>query len=514
MKALTIIVQHAPQARRWHRALAERLAARGHAVQLRPVACGSPARQRQVGWLLRIERRLYRAHSVFHASDAQSDGAPAAGVVAQADLAPPAGMVPDLVVVLAGEAPATGRAIRPLFDGMAGEGALFTALLAGRAPAIGVVRCADGRLLASGLPAVEDPQVLARALDHVLPRLVTLLVQAVGRVGEPGSPLSAPRGDGAPPPPRHGTAAGFLARGLAAKLRHRLVRANASRWQLALRLVEEEGVAQARCWPAQAYHPVPVAPDRLHADPFVLAHGGRSHVFFEEMAFATGKGVIARVEVNGRGEVSAPRPVLELPVHLSYPLVLRHDGGIFMLPEMSAARRLTLYRAKPFPDRWVQAAVLLDDTVVADATPVVHDGRWWIAAQHSSLLPANRASAGTARTLNDDGGSSWDQLALFHAPDLLGPWTPHAGNPVLVHAGAARPAGAMWHADGVLMRVAQDCRSGYGCGLAICRVDRLDLDGYAQTVVARLDPPPGSGAAGVHTLNRDGRLEVIDLRQP
>ena len=132
--------------------------------------------------------------------------------------------------------------------------------------------------------------------------------------------------------------------------------------------------------------------------------------------------------------------------------------------------------------------------MVADATPILHEGVWWIFA-----------------SLNDDGGSSWDQLALYHAPDLLGPWTPHHANPVLIDAGAARPAGAMWHDGRTLMRVAQDCRDGYGRGLAICRVDRLDEDGFAQTVVARLGAPPGSAAFGAHTLNSGGWIEVIDL---
>ena len=69
----------------------------------------------------------------------------------------------------------------------------------------------------------------------------------------------------------------------------------------------------------------------------------------------------------------------------------------------------------------------------------------------------------------------------------------------------------MWHDGDTLMRVAQDCREGYGRGLAICRVDRLDRYGFAQTVVARLGAPPGSGAFGAHTLNRGGGLEVVDL---
>ena len=85
---------------------------------------------------------------------------------------------------------------------------------------------------------------------------------------------------------------------------------------------------------------------------------------------------------------------------------------------------------------------------------------------------------------------------------------------MLIDAGAARPAGLMWHEDGVLMRPAQDCRTGYGAGLAICRVDRLDEGGYRQNVVRRVGPPPGVGAAGLHTFNRAEGWEAVDLKVP
>ena len=267
-------------------------------------------------------------------------------------------------------------------------------------------------------------------------------------------------------------------------------------WRPAYRILKDDrnGIAATHAWPADGYQRLPERAGGFYADPFVFEHAGRRHVFLEYLPATTRKGVIARLEIGLDGTASSPRCVLEQPTHLSYPMVISHDGAIYMLPEMSAARRLQLFRADPFPDTWVADRVLLDDTVVADATPIRHGDTWWMFA-----------------SVNDDAGSSWDQLALYHAADLLGPWTAHAGNPVLVDAGAARPAGAMWHECGQLMRVAQDCREGYGRGLAICRVDRLDRDGFAQTVVARLGVPPGSAASGVHTLNQAGGIEVIDL---
>jgi hypothetical protein len=61
-----------------------------------------------------------------------------------------------------------------------------------------------------------------------------------------------------------------------------------------------------------------------------------------------------------------------------------------------------------------------------------------------------------------------------------------------------------------LVRPAQDCRRGYGRALALARIDRLDEEGYHQTVVASLPPDERWGADGVHTLNEAGGLEAID----
>ncbi len=435
------------------------------------------AQRRAVRWLLAIERRLYGAASALFAPVRLTTAT--------------AGPAADVTIVLAGQAPRAGRVLRPLFDGAPGEDAMLAALLDGRAPLVTIEGGSGDATVevAAGLPALEDRHVLARSLDHVLSRLITLVMHAIeGR--------SCLRLDEKPAClPRRGSASRLLARGITERLRGRFgrLRGHVPHWRIAYRF-SDATVAQARAWPTTPHRMLPTKRHRFHADPFAVCDDDRWYIFFEEYRSDVRKGVIALVEIDATGGASLPRLVLDHPVHLSYPLVLRHRGAIYMLPEMSALRRLQLFRADPFPDRWVEDRVLLDGVTVADATPVVHDGVWWIFA-----------------TISDDGGSSWDQLALFHAPDLLGPWTPHASNPVLIDAGSARPAGAMWHENGALMRVAQDCRTGYGRGIAICRVDRLDVDGFAQTVVARLGPPDQLGARGVHTLNHDGALEVFDL---
>ena len=57
----------------------------------------------------------------------------------------------------------------------------------------------------------------------------------------------------------------------------------------------------------------------------------------------------------------------------------------------------------------------------------------------------------------------------------------------------------------------RDCTALYGGGLSIARVEALTPEDFKQSIETRLVPPKGSGMAGVHTLNRGGGVEVIDL---
>jgi hypothetical protein len=81
---------------------------------------------------------------------------------------------------------------------------------------------------------------------------------------------------------------------------------------------------------------------------------------------------------------------------------------------------------------------------------------------------------------------------------------------VLVDQASARPAGAMVVRDGTLWRPVQDCTAGYGCGIGLAEITRLDHEGFAQSVRTVLQADPGWPGRRIHTLNRAGRLECID----
>ncbi len=179
-------------------------------------------------------------------------------------------------------------------------------------------------------------------------------------------------------------------------------------------------------------------------------------------------------------------PVLEEAHHLSYPFVFEREGSVWMVPESSAAGTVDLYRATRFPGGWVKEATLLSGVVASDATLVEHHGRWWIFA---TVRDAGLDAPAGA-------GSFHDALHLWSAPDFRGPYTPHPANPVLVDPSLARPAGRIVARGGRLIRPIQDCATGYGRALMLARIDRLDREGYAQTVIGRIEPAPPGPAIG------------------
>ncbi|WP_437286980.1 glucosamine inositolphosphorylceramide transferase family protein [Sorangium sp. So ce406] len=235
-------------------------------------------------------------------------------------------------------------------------------------------------------------------------------------------------------------------------------------------------------------------PGAFFADPFGIVDGDRVSILCEHFDPQLRRGVLVGLTLDG-DRLSPARRLLGLDpgVHASYPFLLRHGGEIYCIPETCMAGKLSLYRADPFPERWVHVADLFDDFHYADATVVHHEGRFWLWAADVPY-PGNSP-----------------RLFVYHAPDLLGPWTPHPANPVKVDVGSARPGGTPFVVDGQLYRPAQDCSTSYGGRIVILRVNRLTPTEYDEEVVAAVEPDPGGPfPQGLHTLSAVGERTLVD----
>ena len=380
------------------------------------------------------------------------------------------------------------RYLRPLFNGAAGEDAALAAILAGDLPVIEIVD-ENGDILDRGHPSAEIAAGLSGGLETVIGRTMTLLAAVLS-----GKPRIVPQ--------LNYSAAGntkkpveYVARGLAWSVAREIYRlcCYAPHWHVGWRYCGEADVWKTGDLSGPAWNVLGDPGNHFYADPFPMTWQGRTFVFFEDLDHRVGKGIISAVEFNGAGPVGKAIPVLEESCHLSYPFLIEHDGELWMIPETSGHRDVALYKCVRFPDKWKRHVTLLSGLELGDATITRHNGLYYLfGASYDGV-----------------GGYS-DTLAIYHAENLLGPWLPHASNPVLIDRASARPAGNFVTIDQKLWRPVQDCSGGYGCGLGLAEIVELSPTAFKQIVRTSVRPGPLWPGRKLHTLNRCGALEVID----
>jgi hypothetical protein len=473
------IVVDGSRLRTWHTQLGMRLGSGPEArVGLR-VADGPPLPS-AVELLLSLEQLVHRRPTGRMAARAQVNGAER---LESEDV--------DVTIDLTGRAESRGRrTLRVRYDGVPDEGAIFAALLDGQVPVIEVEDVATGATVARGLASTENAGTIGEAYEEVVARTANVLAAALRRPCDlTNGPFEGRRGANAK------AIARYAARSLAFNAARKLYRlcCRAPHWRVGWRMVGDHDVWDTQSLAGPTWANLPDPGLHFYADPFPILRDGSFTVFVEDFDHRTQKGCISAVPFGEHGPTGPAVPVLEEPWHLSYPFLMGDGGEVWMIPESSQDRTVRLYRADPFPHRWVQEAILLEGVEASDATVVRHEGLFW-------MFAATR----------DGAGSYSDMLSIFMADRLLGPWRPHPGNPVLIDAAGARPAGAFVRRNGRLWRPVQDCRGGYGTGLGLAEVTRLDREGFAQELHTMLRPCPEWPGRKLHTLNRAGRLEVID----
>ena len=260
-------------------------------------------------------------------------------------------------------------------------------------------------------------------------------------------------------------------------------------WSIAYRFSDDES------WDGKLdnWHHLHPPKGGFWADPFPLQKDGRSFIFFEELPYGAPRAHISVVEVNRKGEASAPLKVLERDYHLSYPFLIEEDGELFMIPETADNATVELYRCVEFPHKWKLERVLVEGLKCADATLHREHDRWWM------FTTATRPG----------GADINDELHLFSAERLLGDWKPHRGNPVKSDVRSARPAGRLFRRGDALYRPGQIGAPIYGAGIALHRVERLTPDEYLEREDRRIVPAT-EPFLGIHTINRAGDLSVAD----
>ena len=235
---------------------------------------------------------------------------------------------------------------------------------------------------------------------------------------------------------------------------------------------------------------VPAPPGRFYADPFLARTPAGTFLFVEDFDLALGRAAISVVDLS-TGEA---RRAVTAEHHLSYPLVFEVDGTWYMLPEQAESGRVELLRCEQLPDRWVTDTVLLDGVRAYDPTLFWDGDLWWLFC-----------AMGTGSASVDD------ELHVWYAATLRGPFTPHLANPVVSNVVGARPAGRIVRDNGRLLRPAQDGSGEYGRAIVVNEILALTPTDYREQPVSTLTARD-LGAAGIHTIDVAGDLAVIDTK--
>ena len=230
------------------------------------------------------------------------------------------------------------------------------------------------------------------------------------------------------------------------------------------------------------------APALFVADPFMVRADGRWWMFFEVWNGSTSKGDIALASSEDALAWKYEQVVLTEPFHLSYPYVFQWDNEWFMVPETCQVRSIRLYKAIQFPTRWAFVGSLINGKRYVDPCPFYFKRRWWMFAGLG--LPPYEA--------ND--------LHLFHARELTGPWKEHWKSPVVTdNVRIARPSGRVVTFREHAIRYAQDCDGGYGLRVRAFEIAKLSRWHYQEREAESSPVLAASGngwnASGMHHID-------------
>lgn len=229
---------------------------------------------------------------------------------------------------------------------------------------------------------------------------------------------------------------------------------------------------------------------KFWADPFVLKWADRQHIFFEEYDHAKRKGHIeARTLIFSSctlDEYGKAFNILEEPFHLSYPFPFHYRGNLFLTVD-SGLGDLRVYRLD-FNKKLIPIYTKKIDNPIHDPTIYCDGNLWWLFFSTTN-----------------------DMLFLYYADDpISNKWQPHKFNPVVIDARGARPAGALFRAEGKLFRPAQDYTHEKRYALRIKEVVNLTTYDYFEKDAGSINPEWNDDVQGIHTMNRNSEYTVFD----
>jgi hypothetical protein len=192
------------------------------------------------------------------------------------------------------------------------------------------------------------------------------------------------------------------------------------------------------------------------ADPFMIHVNQWWYMYFEVSDTWTGRNEIGLATSRDGIRWTYRQIVIRESFDLSYPYVFSWEGEYYIIPESNKVKAVRLYKAVDFPTKWVFVGNLVEGLPYRDSSIIRQYGKWWLFTSLSN-----------------------DNLEIYFADILTGPWKAHPKNPIINgNANIARSGGRVTMWEGQMIRYAQDCDPNYGNQVRAFHVKSLTVDEY------------------------------------
>lgn len=229
-----------------------------------------------------------------------------------------------------------------------------------------------------------------------------------------------------------------------------------------------------------------------HADPFIFKAGdGLTGMLFEDFTTHQYDGKISLAILDKSLKPVFTKVVLEMDNHLSYPYIFWEKDKMYVFPEAAQSGSLFCYEYDAASKSLVNKREIMRLPVI-DPTIIKYNNKYWL---FGTLLSQDHNS----------------KLHIFYSDNLLGPYLPHANNPVKDSVTSVRPAGSMVEVDGNLYRPAQNCENYYGASITINKITMLSETDFREEKYMELFPDKNDIVNyGLHTINVVDNTIVVD----
>ena len=231
------------------------------------------------------------------------------------------------------------------------------------------------------------------------------------------------------------------------------------------------------------------------ADPFILSvTDDFVYVLAEEFSYRKKKGSISLLKIR-RGvneyQLESVKTILELGTHLSFPLIIKENGKVYVCPENYQSGGVYIYEYNELCEKLEKPHLIISDPLV-DVQILKNESSYYA----FGVVCKNGCMEET-RSMN-----------VYKANTLLGKY--EYIQAIVNDYCEERGAGQIYTENGVIVRPAQCCEGGYG-KMLINKQIIVKNGNIMETEINRYKPNRSKkNGLSLHTFNKERGLCVVD----